>query len=916
MPRRQLILVIAAIAVAATIAYLPSLRGGFIWDDDAHVTNNIALRSLGGLIDIWIRPGAAPQYYPMAHTGFWIQFQLFGENPLGYKIVNLALHITTSSLLLLVLLRLGLAPWTGALAACVFALHPVHVESVAWITELKNTLSGAFYFASALAYLHSLDRNDRRWYWMSLALFVAALLAKSVTASLPAALLLVLWWKRERLRWSDVKPLVPFFIVGAAMGLFTVWFERHMVGAKGEDFGFTFADRLLIAGRAVWFYAGKIVWPHPLVFTYPRWTIDTGAWWQWLFPIAAAVLVVILLLSRKRLGLGPLVAALFFGGTLLPAIGFLDVYPFVFSFVADHFQYLASVGLIVLIVGAAAQLTARVPQARFAVIFACVVALVALGAKTFAQGFVYRDLQTLYRHVLTHNPASWMAHNNLGGVLRDQHRYDEAVSHFERSLELNPINAGAMRNLAAMRLREGRDDEALQLYERALQLRPDDTMATVALGELYLRRNNRKQARTLFTDAAQRTPRNLLAWYNLGLMAMADGDAPQAVEALRRTVAIQDDLSEAHYQLAHALLSLGEPDQAANHFRKALAISGDNPKAMLGLGNALAAAGDDTGAIEQFRNAAKADPALPEAHYNLGIMHRLRGQSDEAMASLRQAIALDADFADAHFELANVLMQLGQLDDAARHYEAAITAKPTFAEAHNNLGVVRTAQDRADEAVAAHRKALEIRPEYTDARLNLGIALVELELYDEAANVLEPLTRNAQPSIAAAYQHGIALAAMQRLDAAAAMLAKAVQLQPGHVDAMLLLADIQLRLNRRTEARQLFADLLKHKPDAAVALRSLAWLTVTDPAYDPLVNPMVTLEALKLADRANRLTGGDDPRSLDVLAAAAAAAGRFSEAIRQAQLGESIARDKGDIALASAIAQRLDVYRAGKRWTE
>ncbi len=906
-------MVVAGVGLAAVVAYLPALRGGFIWDDDAHVTHNLALRSVGGLVRIWVEPGAAPQYYPMAHTGFWVQYQLFGEQPLGYKLVNLALHVTSSGLLLLVLLRLGLQPWTAALAAGIFALHPVHVESVAWITELKNTLSGAFYMAAALAYLHHHFRrtpHPSRWYWVSLGLFVAALLSKSVTASLPAALLLVLWWKQGRLGWADVRPLVPFFVVGAAMGLFTAWFERHMVGAKGEDFGFTILDRLLIAGRAVWFYAGKLVWPHPLVFTYPRWTIDTGAWWQWVFPAGAVGLVVALLLSRKRLGVGPLVAVLFFGGTLLPAIGFLDVYPFVFSFVADHFQYLASLGLIVL----AACAVARLP--RPAAVALGAVLLAALAARTFAQSMVYRDLETLYRHVLLHNPTSWMAHNNLGSLLLGREQIDEASAHIERALQLNERNAGALRNLALIRQRQGRADEALGLYERAVALQPEDTVAAVALGEMHLHRGNASRARELFADAARREGRNLLAWYNLGLMAMADGDAAEAVRCLSKAVAIQDDLSEAHYQLAHALMATGDAKAAAGHFERALAISGDDPKALLGLGNALAAGGDARGAIEQFRKAAEADPKLAEAHYNLGLMLVLLGRGDEAVGPLQRAIELDATFADAHAQLGAVLAQRGRLDEAERHFQAAIAARPDFAEAHRSLGAVLAAQGRHDQAVAAYRQALELRPDDTDARVSLGIALAELGLHDEAARQLAPLTDAAQPPFTAAYQHGVSLAALGRLDEAARMLTKALHRQPGHLDAALLLADVQVRLGRNEDARRLFAQLVQANPDSVVALRSLAWLTVTDATADAQADPLAVVEAIRLADRAHRLSGGDDARSLDVRAAAYAAAGRFTEAVRDAQVALDLATRRGDVALAEAIEERLTAYRAGRRWTE
>src|SRR5688572_21356693 len=321
--RRRSALIGSGVLLAMTlIAYLPAFRAGFIWDDPDYVVNNATLRSLDGLRQIWFVPRATPQYYPLVHTSFWIEYQLWGLNPSGYHAVNVLLHALASILLWRVLKLLEVpGAW---LAAGIFALHPVHVESVAWVTERKNVLSGVFYLASALAFLHFEETAEprRRWrfYAMSLLLFVVALLSKTVTASLPAAILLVAWWKRGRVTWRDLMPLIPFFVTGVALALRTAQFEREHVGASGAEFDFTWAERILIAGRAAWFYAWKLIAPVNLSFIYPRWTIDDRAAAQYAFPIAAIALVMTLALLRRRIGLGALVAVLFFGGTLVPAL--------------------------------------------------------------------------------------------------------------------------------------------------------------------------------------------------------------------------------------------------------------------------------------------------------------------------------------------------------------------------------------------------------------------------------------------------------------------------------------------------------------------------------------------------------------------------------------------------------------------
>src|SRR5437870_3711674 len=371
-----------ALVLLVVATYLPALRAGFIWDDDAYVTANATLRSFDGLRRIWLEPGAVPQYYPLTFTSLWLDYHLWGLHPLGYHLVNVLLHAANAILVWLVGRRLALpGAW---FAAAVFAVHPVHVESVAWVTERKNVLSGALYLAAFLAYLRAAG-GARGAYGLALGLFVGALLAKTVTCTLPVVLLLVLWWRNGRV---DVAPLLPFFVLGAAAGFVTAWTEGHHVGATGELWRLSLPDRCLIAGRALWFYAAKLAWPHPLAFIYARWHVDAAVWWQYLFPLAAAATVAALHLARGRIGSGPLVAALCYVATLAPAPGFVNVYPMRYSFVADHFHYLASLPPIAL---AAAGAT-RLPRPQ--VIGAGV--LLALGTLAWRQALVYRDAETIW----------------------------------------------------------------------------------------------------------------------------------------------------------------------------------------------------------------------------------------------------------------------------------------------------------------------------------------------------------------------------------------------------------------------------------------------------------------------------------------------------------------------------------------
>ncbi len=456
-------------------SYAWTLQADFIWDDDAYVTKNATLESLDGLRRIWFEIGAVPQYYPLVHTSFWIERHLWGLDPLGYHAVNILLHAAGALLVWRLLLRLEVpGAWLGA---ALFAVHPVEVESVAWITERKNVLSLPLALLSMLTYLRfapvnetsegdaaaaSAGRGTR--YTLALLLFTAAALSKTVVVTLPAVLLVILWWKRGRVTIRDIAPLTPFFAIGLIFGLVTVWMEKHFVGAVGEEWSLTPFERVLLAGRVPWFYAAKLVWPYPLAFFYPRFAIDEHVWWQYLFPLAALLVVGALWFARKRLGRGPLAAVLIFVGVLTPALGFFDVYPFRFSFVADHFQYHAGIALLALAAAALAPALARLDRQRHgAQALGVTLLLLVLGVLTFCQTFVYYDLETLYADTIVKNPTSWTAYANLSMHYITVGRKTEAYALAERAVELAPRRfldqrqpGGAVAGRCDFRRRRGR----------------------------------------------------------------------------------------------------------------------------------------------------------------------------------------------------------------------------------------------------------------------------------------------------------------------------------------------------------------------------------------------------------------------------------------------------------------------------
>jgi len=558
--RRSGCLQAALILGLVAAAYGPALTGGLIWDDNAHVTRP-ELQSLHGLRRIWTELGATQQYYPVLHTAFWIEHRIWGNSALGYHLANVLFHVAAACLFAGVLRRLGEWPpvsrggtalRTGAggsgrtgmfgpewLAALTFALHPVCVESVAWISEQKNTLSTVFYLMAGLAYLQWRSgrpapqseadaaagprSGGHAWYALATFLFVLALLTKSVTATLPAALLVIVWWKEGRLAWRrDVLPLMPWLVLGAGAGLFTSWVERRFVGASGPEFDLGIVQRSLLACRAVWFYLGKLAWPANLVFIYPRWHVGIDAKG---FACAAALAALFgALWICRRKARGPLAALLFFVGSLFPALGFFNVYPFLFSYVADHWQYLASLGIFAMTAAALWTAVGILPGGlRAAGWVALAVLELALGLLTWRQCRIYRDVDTLYRTTLAGNPDCWLADLNLGNRLLAQGRTEDAVALYRTAIRLEPNYPSTHFNLGRVMLDEGRTAEAIGEFQAVLRIVPADAEAHNNLGVALANSGRSSEAESEFEEALRCRPDYPRARENLELLRRGPG---------------------------------------------------------------------------------------------------------------------------------------------------------------------------------------------------------------------------------------------------------------------------------------------------------------------------------------------------------------------------------------------------------
>jgi tetratricopeptide (TPR) repeat protein len=665
----------AALFLMVLLAYSSAMRGDFVWDDDKYITANPALRDVDGLHTIWFEMPVQTQYYPLTLTTFWIEWHIWHDNPLGYHLVNVVLHACGAFLLWMLLSRLNV-PGAWA-AAAIWALHPVNVESVAWITERKNVLSGVFYFSSMMVYLRycgitpapqarrdeqgllkrewiSLPDDPTRIYALAIFLFACALLTKSVTSTLPAAVLVIIWWKRGRIGIQDIVPLLPFFALGIGVGIWTAYVERDVIGATGSNWHLAptlagdIAARCIVAGRAVWFYFSKLLVPWPLIFNYPRWNISPEGVWQFLFPLTTLIALVSLWGLRHRLGRGPMAGALFFVGSLFPALGFVNVYPMKYSFVADHFQYLPSIGIIVLLVAAATRGLARLvhmdalnPAAAPA---GSVILLGALGIMTWIQGNIYRDLNALLRDTINQTggayTTSWFASNNYGVFLLRNGHIDPAEKWFKHTLKIKPDHPEAHFNLGLVAERRRQPEQALAMYRKSLELDPEYDFAAFKIATTLEAMGRLDEATQVYRQLAEKRPNSEQVHLNLGVLLAREGKLKEAIAEYLEALRVNSNSVVAHFNLANALVDSGNIPEALREYAQVVNLEPRNWRARMQVGNLMAAGGKLNEAREQFKLAVEYNPNLAEAHNNLGQVYMYLGNLEEAAAQFKEALKL------------------------------------------------------------------------------------------------------------------------------------------------------------------------------------------------------------------------------------------------------------------------------------
>ena len=689
------------------------------------------MRAWSDLWTVWFSPAdmaAESHYWPILYTTFWLEHKLWGLDPFGYHLVNVLLYMA-NVLVLWRLLRCLSVPGAWA-AAAVFAVHPMHVESVAWVIGRKDLLSGLFYMASALCWIRYMDgvgggrfvADDppappvpkhrppsrlarQRWtsirlpraglYLLALGLFVAAMLSKSVAVTLPVAFAICLWWKHGRVTWTDASRIAPFFVVALVIAVADLAYYAAR-SPLALDYGLP--ERVLIAARALWFYLGKLVWPTDLAVIYPMWDIDAADPLAWGWVVAAVAAAALLWLGRRRFGRAPLAAVAFFAVTLSPTLGFVDFSYMQFSLVADRYAYLAGIGVIAVLVGAAAHGARALPSFQKIGIAGVLVAVLAIfGKMTWEQAHIYADEVSFADHIVALNPAvksihrnleayvaaraaaqrrpqSADAHNALGLALYRLNRPEEAEQSLRRALELDPDHRHARRNMADMRSAQGRFAESIEWYRSVLDIDPKSAQAHAGMG---------------------------VALFRLGRHA-------QAADALTRAVSLQRDelpIGDLHL-LAATLRRLRRHEQA----------------------------------IKAYRDVLRIDPGHAPAHAGIGYASLQLQRYEEAIDWLGRSVSLQpesADAADRHVAMGRAYQALGRTPQAAKQYERALAINPDSAKALDSFAVLRFRQQRYEEALRLYEDLVEIVGTDAQIHANMGVALFHLDRRAEALRRLD-----------------------------------------------------------------------------------------------------------------------------------------------------------------------------------
>jgi tetratricopeptide (TPR) repeat protein len=688
LPPRFAWLAAALLMLATIVIYWPATRCDFInFDDPENVTANLHVQ--GGLS--WV--GVKWAFYNTEQAAYWapllwlsheLACQLFGLHAWGHHLINVLLHAANTALVFLLFQRLTRATWRSLLLAALFGWHPLRVESVAWVTERKDVLSGFFGFLSLLFYARYAQAMEGRkqkaemanWksavnflsgsYWFALLFLALGLMSKATLVTWPFVMLLLDFWPLKRiadcgLRIADLKRLllekIPFFILAAAASVVTYVVQKKggmVVTVANLPLGARMENTLISYCR----YLGKMFWPTDLAVYYPH----PGHW-----PLAEVLLAGVflcgissLLVMKWRHHPYLLMGWLWFVGTLVPVIQLVQSGE---QAMADRYVYIPSIGVLVLTIWGVHELTRRWRQFEMVLSLAGVAAMVLCIALTRQQLGYWQDSETLFRHALEVTQKNYIAHFNLGAALDEKGRTDEAIRQFQEAIRLKSDDGKAYNNLGNALDKQGRTDEAIRQYLEAIQLKPDDANTHYNLGNALDKKGRTDEAISQFQEVIRLQPGYAEAHNNLGNALGEKGRIDEAVSQLQEAIRLKPDFANAHNCLGNIFLKEGRTDEAVSQFQEAIRLKPDDPDAHNNLGVAFGGKGRIDEAISQFQEVVRLEPDYAEAHNNLGAALFNRGKIDEAISHFREAVRLKPDYADAQNNLAKALEQKGKSND-------------------------------------------------------------------------------------------------------------------------------------------------------------------------------------------------------------------------------------------------------------
>ena len=774
------LLICLLLAAAILAVYWPVRNYDFInLDDPTYVTENGHVRA--GLTCesfLWAFTATdTANWHPLTWISLMLDCQLYGLNPAGHHLTNVLLHSASTVLLFLVLLGMTGSRWRSAFVAALFALHPLHVESVAWVAERKDVLSTLFWMLTLWAYLAYTQRPGVGRYLLILLLFALGLMAKPMLVTLPCVLLLLDYWPLERIQLGQagssrtalgpsaviaqpprrqafrlLLEKTPLFVLVAVSSVVTFVVQKSG-GAVGALEVYPIKIRVANALFSYVSYMVKMIWPQNLAVFYPH-PGQSLPMWQ-----AAAAGLLLLLISIAVIRAGRRqsylpVGWLWYLGTLVPVIGLVQVGA---QAMADRYTYVPLIGLFIMAAWGVPELLAKYRFQRTVLATLATILLVTLTLVSKRQVRHWQNSVALFSHTHAVTAKSYLVHNNLGSALNELGKYDEAIahytealrirpnfaephynlgtalarqgklkeaiSHYTEALRIEPGHAEACNNLGEVLRQQERYDEAISYYSRALQLKPDYPEAHSNLGIALARQGKLKEAMAHFSEALRLQPDYAAAHFNLGLSLVHQERPEEAVAHFYEALRTQPDDADTHYNLGVTLEKQGRLAEAMIHFSEVLRLQPDNAGAHNNLGVILARKGRFKEAISHYSKALQHNPNDGETHNNLGVALFNLGQLDQAIGHYLTAIKLDPNFGKVYNNLGNALARKGKLDEAISQYSRALELKTDYPEAHNNLGVALAQQGKMNEAIVQFDQALRLKPDYAQARANLGYAL-------------------------------------------------------------------------------------------------------------------------------------------------------------------------------------------------